>query len=51
MKVKWCVLALLCVMAGPLVNVAVANEPAPANEPQVGIFYFLWLGEHGKSGT
>ncbi|MBQ6106752.1 MAG: hypothetical protein IJK97_00975, partial [Thermoguttaceae bacterium] len=50
MKVKWCVLALLCVMAGLLVNVVVANEPAPANKPQVGIFYFLWLGEHGRSG-
>lgn len=47
---KCFVLALLCVMAGLFVNPAVANEPAPANDPQVGIFYFLWLGEHGKSG-
>ena len=50
-KVKWCVLALLCA-AGPLLfgKAAAGNEPVPANEPQVGIFYFLWLGEHGRTG-
>ncbi len=49
-KVKWFVLALLCAALSLFVRAAAGNEPTPANEPQVGIFYFLWLGEHGRTG-
>ena len=35
---------LACVMAAALACAAFAKER------QVGLFYFLWLGEHGRTG-
>ena len=49
-KMKWLLLAFMFLTAGLCVTTAAESGGEPANERQVGLFYFLWLGEHGRQG-
>ena len=50
LKTKWFLLTLLFLTLGLPAFVMAESPAAAGKERQVGIFYFLWLGEHGRKG-
>ncbi|MBR5162335.1 MAG: hypothetical protein IKW80_11955 [Thermoguttaceae bacterium] len=47
---KWLLLTFMFLTLGLPVFAMAESSADSANDRQVGIFYFLWLGEHGRQG-
>ena len=47
---KWLLLAFTFLTLGLPAFAQADSASEPANERQVGLFYFLWLGAHGRKG-
>ena len=50
LKFQLYLLAFMFLSLGIFTTTAVGNDNPPAKERQVGLFYFLWHGEHGRQG-